>query len=112
MYLIDYQDLVRVLPGGKPEIVARNLARNSRWMLLPNEHAVMGLSPDAEGNVYLAVMADGEVKKVTPRGVITTVLKSPSSWAPVGVFTGVKDVIWVLESGGPKGVRARKVATK
>ncbi len=112
VYLVDYQDLVRVLPGGKPEVVARGVAKNSRWMLLPNNHAVMGLSPDAKGNVYLAVMADGEVKKVTPAGMITTVLRSPALWAPVGVFAGGKDVLWVLESSRTLGVRARKVAVK
>jgi sugar lactone lactonase YvrE len=109
VYLIDYQDLVRIRPRGKPEVMARGLARNSRWMLMPNEHAVMGLSPDAEGNVYVAVMADHEVKKVTPEGVVSTVSKSTAPWAPTGVLAVPYGVLWILEGGSPLGVRARRI---
>lgn len=109
VYFMDFQDLVRIPPSGKMEVMARGLARKSRWMLMPNPHAVMGLSADSNGNVYAAVLADGEVKRVTPGGAVTTVSKSQPPWAPAGVFADGKGAIWILENKGAFEARARKV---
>lgn len=105
VYLVDQKDLVRLSRQGKPEVMARDVARN---------HVLIGLSADARGNVYVAVMADSEVKRVSPAGVVTTIAKSPANWSPTGVFATPEGDLWVLESGalrpdGALNVRARKI---
>jgi hypothetical protein len=64
----------------------------------PMRHAVLGLWPDAQGNVYLAGTGAGSVKKVSHAdGQVTVVYRSSPPFAPTGV-TVAGDTLLVLES--------------
>ena len=55
-----------------------------------------GLAVDAQGFVYVAATGSRSVLKISPQGVITTILQEQSPWAPTGVavFNGA---VFVLE---------------
>lgn len=108
VYLVDYQDLVRISRNGQIAVVARNLANHSRSFLFSeNQHAVMGLAPDGKGNVYLAVAADRAVKKVTAAGQVTVAARSSYPWSPTGVLPAGNGDLWILEDASPLRVRVR-----
>ena len=44
-----------------------------------------GLAVDSSGVVYVAATGSRSVLKITPQGVVTTILTVPGSWAPTGV---------------------------
>lgn len=55
-----------------------------------------GLAVDSSGVVYVAATGSRSVLKITPQGVVTTILKVPGSWTPTGVAV-FHDEIYLLE---------------
>ena len=55
-----------------------------------------GLAVDSSGVVYVAATGSRSILKITPQGVITTILQEPGPWTPTGiaVFHGE---VYVLE---------------
>ena len=55
-----------------------------------------GLAVDAQGFVYVAATGSRSVLKISPQGVVSTILQTPSPWTPTGVavFNGE---VYVLE---------------
>jgi len=102
LYLIDLYDLVRIEPNGNVRVVARDLAERSFWQFfVSNEHAVYGLWPDAQGNVYVAVLAGRVVKKVTPEGKVSEFARSRPPWSPTGGLVAPNGDVWILEYRSP-----------
>jgi hypothetical protein len=64
----------------------------------------MGLWPDRDGNVYLAVAADHAIKRVTPDGKVSIVLRGTS--ATGGAFAPSGD-LWLLENDRVRKVKLR-----
>ncbi len=62
----------------------------------PNDPLLRGLAVDSSGMVFVAASGCGSVLKVTPNGVVSTVLQLESPWSPtaVALFHGE---IYVLE---------------
>lgn len=44
-----------------------------------------GLAVDSSGVVYVAATGSRSVLKITPQGVVTTILKVPGPWTPTGI---------------------------
>lgn len=55
-----------------------------------------GLSIDPGGNVFVAASGCGAVLKITPRGVVTTVLRTTTPWSPTDVAVSPAG-LYVLE---------------
>lgn len=55
-----------------------------------------GLGVDPQGNVFVAASGCGEVLKITPRGTVTTVLRTTTPWAPTDVAVSPA-ALYVLE---------------
>lgn len=70
---------------------------------------LMGLALDAGGNAFVANTGGGRLVKVTPAGVVTSVLVSRGAWAPTGVTVDRGD-LYVLEWAGALGVRVRRLS--
>ena len=63
----------------------------------------MGLAVDAESNLYVANYWKRVVFKLSPQGIITTVLSPTWPWAPVGVAVSGNDLYVVERMGNPYG---------
>ncbi len=110
VYLIDATDLLRVA-GGRITTVARRLS--SPHLTRPwvgERHALMGLSFDRSGNVYVADQAAGDVKRLTPDGKMTIVARSSFPWSPTGGVFAPDGDLWLLEYSMTNAVRVRRIA--
>jgi hypothetical protein len=72
-----------------------------------DRHALMGLWPDANGDVYLASSAAGKVLKITASGQVSVFCASPIAYAPTGV-TGTATEVVVLEYAAGDRARVRR----
>ena len=120
IYAVDAGRLQRVSPDGSWKTMASDL-EDQRGLLAratgvidravgldPLRHAVMGIWPDARGDVYLASTGTGAVKKVSHAdGSVRTVYRSRAPFAPNGI-TVAGDTLLVLESA-PSSVRVVRV---
>lgn len=113
VYFIDSGKLWRVKHGAAAQMVAANLITHRTLinrvtgLTDGNRHALMGLWPDTNGDVYVASYAGGSVLKVAPNGTVTEFYRSSGVWAPTGV-TVTKNQVVVLEGAGTK-VRIRRL---
>ena len=111
LYLMDEGDLLRVSPSGEVTTLVAGLAKRSRMQPhVSQEHAIMGLWSDGDGNVYVASYATREVKLVTSRGMVSVVRKSGLGWGPTGGLVAPNGDLWVLESSVTNAVRVRRFA--
>lgn len=74
-----------------------------------DRYAIMGLTEDGAGNVYVAAYADGVVRRVTPSGQVATVATSPRPWAPTGIAVAPDGTLWVLEAAVTNEQRVRRI---
>lgn len=110
LYLVDKGDLARITPDGKVTTLARAQAEGSANPLTwRSDHNLMGLTADAQGNVYVANYGNSKVKKVGRDGRVTVFYRSTGRWSPTGVALGA-DKAYILESDGLYGVRVSVVA--
>lgn len=109
LYLVDGRDLVKVA-NGRATRIARNLG--SRSIGRPQvslQHARMGIWTDPAENVYVADYANGEVKRVTPSGRVTTAYRTRWPWSPTGGAFDRNGELWLLETSATNQVRVRNV---
>ena len=102
VYVASGGTLLRIDARGSVRAVARNLApANGR-------HALMGIWPDAHGNVYVADLEGRRYLRVYANGRVETLLQSPAPWQPTGIVQAPNGAYWVLEYAGTQ-VRVRHV---
>jgi hypothetical protein len=113
LYVVDFHGgwknhLIRITPDGKVSTMTTELSE-FRFSIfgINDQHAVMGLAPDAQGNVYLAVAGNRLVKKVTPSGEVSVVARSAVGWLPTGVLIARDGSLWILENSSVNSVRVR-----
>jgi sugar lactone lactonase YvrE len=110
LYLIDLHDLVRISTDRKVTVLARGLAgRGFLAGLIADQHAVMGLAPDARGKVFVADYSGRAVKRVTPAGEVSIVARCTIPWSPSGVLPDPDGSLWLLETSAVNSVRVRHV---
>lgn len=111
LHLIDSGALKRVAPDGVVTTLSRSVAaRSLRQFHVGDHHSVMGLWLDSRGNVYAAVYGAGVVKRVTPQGVTTTVLRSRLPWSPTGGMFAPNGDLWLMETTITNRVRVRRIS--
>ena len=111
VYLTDDEDLRRIMPDGTVSTIARDLKERSFFELVwGDQHNLMGLWLDTEGNVYIAVNSARKVKKVHKDGSVEVVARSAAPWSPTGGFVAPNGDLWLLEYGGNFTGRARRIS--
>ena len=76
----------KITMNGKVSIIATfagNAGKDLPYGMVPSY--CRGLAVDSSGVVYVAATGSRSVLKITPQGVVTTILKSPGPWTPTGV---------------------------
>jgi len=108
VYVTSMGGVLRVSPDGKVTKLVEKIDEHV-WTLVTSQkwHYLMGLAPDASGNVYVANLGARKVKKVSPDGKVEVVLDESFPWAPTGIAVSPRG-IYVLEytdTGGSARVR-------
>jgi len=110
IYLIDLYDLKQINRWGQVKTLSNDLKeRKLTQSLVDDPHSVMGLSVDANENVYVAVYGARKVKKVTPAGTVFTVAETNMNWSPTGVLSAPNGDLWILECSPMNKVRVERI---
>ena len=110
VYVVDFQDLKKVDPQGNVVTVAKQIAdKKVTESTIENQNSVGGVWDDPAGNLYAAVISNGEVKKFSADGKEETVLKTTFPWRPSGGLVDAKGVLWVLECSITNSVRVERI---
>jgi len=87
----------KITLGGKMSIIATFVGKDGSDSPLETVPSYCrGLAVDSMGFVYVAATGSRSVLKISPEGVIRTILQEQSPWAPTGV-TVVNGEVYVLE---------------
>ncbi|WP_370002199.1 hypothetical protein [Winogradskyella sp.] len=110
LYVVDILKIKKVTPSGHDEVLAENLKENeSAFMGVADRHYVFGLWTDTQRNIYVALYGSGKVKKINPKGEITTVFNSAEGWSPCGGLIEKDGTLWIMEFSTKNSTRVRKV---
>ncbi len=74
-------------------------------------HALFGIWPGRNGEVYIADYAQNAVKKVGKNGEVSNFIKTAEPWAPTGMVIAPDNTIWLLEYSTSNQARVRKITT-
>jgi streptogramin lyase len=74
--------------------------------------APMGMWTDATGGVYVAVYRRRAVVRVTQKGSVTEVARTPAPWGPSGVVRAANGDLWILEYSSSNAARVRRVSAR
>jgi hypothetical protein len=99
VWVVDGQDLRRMDPQGRISTVARGVGP-----------MMMGLWPDAQGGVHVAVYGNRSVVRVGADGRTQTVARTPAPWGPSGVLVAPNGDLWILEYSTSNEARVRRIA--
>lgn len=102
VYVASGGSLLRLDAQGGVGTVARNLAPTN------GRHALMGIWPDARGNVYVADLEGRRYLRVRANGTVETLMQSPAPWQPTGIVQATNGTFWVLEYS-PTQARVRRI---
>ncbi|QOI96908.1 MAG: hypothetical protein HRU69_05090 [Flammeovirgaceae bacterium] len=110
VYLVDLYGIKKVDRLGRVYTLATQLQERKLTRAFVNDpHQLMGLSTDKDENVYVAVYGAGKVKKVTPKGKVSTVAETNLSWSPTGVLSAPNGDLWILECSPANAVRVERI---
>ncbi len=91
LYVADGPYIRRVAPDGAVSTLGVGPLTERKW-----DEDLLGVAVDARGNVYAADHANRRIRRITPAGAVSTVLRTGSFWAPTGI-TVASDGLYVLE---------------
>ena len=99
LYFADDSTLQRITPAGRRTALARGVG-----------HQLMGMLPDARGDVLVASYGTRAVVRVSADGKVQTVARSPAPWGPSGVMVAPNGDLWILEYSTSNAARVRRIA--
>jgi len=91
LYVADGPYVRRVAMDGTVTTLGAGPLTERKW-----DEDLLGIAVDANGDVYAADHASRRIRKITAAGVVSTVLRTGSLWAPTGVAIA-PDGLYVLE---------------
>ena len=111
IYVVDFQDLIKVDHQGHVETVASRIANNT-WTHsnVENQNAVMGVWDDKHGNIYTAILPSRLVKKFDQHGKEEIVFQAKAPWSPTGGMVSPSGELWILETSDTNEVRVVRIS--
>lgn len=103
VFLLDQHEVKKVDRQGHVVTVASAVENKNE------DQSVMGLSTDAQENVYVAVTSERTVKKITPGGKVFTVARTGMTWMPTGILSTPDGDLWILECNAQNQVRVERI---
>lgn len=113
LYFIDLNDLYKIDNNGKLTLLAKSLEETSAGSTDNSlKHNIFGIWPDKANNIYIAVTGGKLVKKITPGGKVSVLMRSSGGWSPVSGLFDDDNNLWLLETNKRNEIRARKISGK
>lgn len=91
LYVSDGPYVRRVALNGTVTTLGAGPLTGRKW-----DEDLLGIAVHANGDVYAADHANRRIRKITPAGAVSTVLRTGSLWAPTGIAVA-PDGLYVLE---------------
>jgi sugar lactone lactonase YvrE len=91
LYVTDGPYVRRVALDGSVTTLGGGPLTERKW-----DEDLLGITVNASGDVYVADHANRRILRVTPMGVVSTVLRTGSLWTPTGIALA-PDGLYVLE---------------
>lgn len=111
LYVIDYLKLIKVEPNGEVVVVTDKLRESqSSHGRVHDRHYLMGIWPDLEQHLLVAVYGERKVKKIDLNGNIYTVFESKRNWSPSGGLVAPDNSLWIMEFSVRNKTRIRKIS--
>ena len=102
VYFTQKNNLYRINQQDAVSLVASAIA---------NDPGLYGIWTDNAVNIYVALLADRMIKKITPAGKMENILfKQEGNWGPVGGLFDDSGNLWVLEWSAKNEARVRKIS--
>ncbi len=110
-YFIDLDRLYKLTPDGKFTLVTDELddAPSILGFMNDKKHRIYGIWTDTGDNIYVALLAAKKVKRITPGGIVETVVYTKEPWSPTGGLFDRNGNMWLLESSLTNECRVRKI---
>ena len=113
LYFIDLTDLYKINKNKELILMAEGIEENSAGSRNNSlKHYIFGIWPDNANNIYIAVMGDNLVKRITPAGNVSTYIRSSGGWSPVNGLFDDEDNLFLMETNSLNEVRVRKITKK
>ena len=112
LYFADLHKLYRLTPNGKFSLLAENLDDNKAGFGFSRKHNVYGIWSDKNETVYVAILSQKKVKRITADGKVEVVAYSSPSWGPTGGAFDKKGNLWLLETNAINKVQIRKIPAR
>ncbi|HYC39225.1 MAG TPA: hypothetical protein VEB63_01960 [Chitinophagaceae bacterium] len=112
IYFVDLHKLYRLDQHGRFTLLAENLDDGRPGLGFSRRHNVYGIWADKNENIYVAILSQKKVKRVTPEGKVEVIAYSKGVWSPTGGAFDKKGNLWLLENSATNQVRIRQIAAK
>ena len=109
LYVVDNLAIKKITLNGLVIAITDNLKEGNSLFGVDDRHYVFGTWTDESKNVYVALYGAGKVKRITPRGEISTVFESGIFWAPCGGLISEDGTQWIMEFSKRNRTRVRKI---
>ncbi|MBS1977318.1 MAG: hypothetical protein JST46_08100 [Bacteroidetes bacterium] len=108
--LVDFQTVCKINEQGHIETIATNVADPTITVSnAENQNSVMGVWDDPQGNLYVAVYSNRQIKKFSKEGWELEPINISSPWAPSGGLIDANGLLWILESDVANRVRLERI---
>ena len=95
---------------GNIKTVSNNISSSRFPFSTQNDnHSIYGIWTDQIGNIYVAIYAGREVKRIDTNGITSTVLKTSFLWSPVNGVIDNENNLWLMECKVGGKIRIRKI---
>lgn len=106
LFFTHEKNLFRIVPGHQPSLFAGERYNECDPQ---KHHSLFGIWSDKNRNLYVADHTARTVKKITPTGKVSTLLRTAAPWSPVsGVFDN-EGHLWLMEYSVSNEVRVRRM---
>jgi hypothetical protein len=110
-YFIDLDRLYKLTPDGKFTLITDRLDDTPTVLGYLNDkrHRVYGIWTDSKENIYVALLAAKKVKRISPDGMVTTIIRTKEPWAPLSGVFDKEGNLWLLEGSVTNDCRVKKI---
>jgi len=110
LYFVNGSGLYKIDSNNTVRPVAKNLAETTpQFAFASPNNDILGIWSDKKKNIYVAVFSGQVIKKISPLGIVTTVLKSEDDWSPSSGLFDKEGNLWVMEYNTKNDVRVREI---
>lgn len=113
VYFINQNDLYKIDKSGNVGLVANTIDKRipTTTDSLFNRH-FFGIWSDSAGNIFVAIKGEDIVKKITPGGIVSSVIHSSSGWFPTGGVFDRESNLWLMECNMMNQTRVSKISSR